>query len=321
MQSHVSVLGTTGIVSSVGVDGKRIDGTKVSLDGSEFFFVDQPKESRLEFSDLSGGRRHGHGFLSTPQQDVFLRFGNDGVVDRSIRRVGLEVFQVDGVVELGGKVGRGCQEHGLVPVHLQAVDFLFVGHKLFLNVAGFRVVEADHSVVERHHDVLVEVGPRDVGHFDRLVLFLGNVDFENGRGALAVVRAVKDGDLGVVFHKGIRDGRKELVVVGPGDPTDRTPVGKVFEQLSGFAAPHLDRGIGARRQQVVGEPVGIEIPDGTLVPVIGPDALSVFDTPDAGDLILRGTEQQVSVVVVFYDSDGTLVSLQQIRAHLAILYI
>mmetsp|Transcript_13794 Transcript_13794/g.28966 ORF Transcript_13794/g.28966 Transcript_13794/m.28966 type:complete len:342 (-) Transcript_13794:148-1173(-) len=320
MESHVSVFGTAGIVSSVWIDRESIDGPEMALDGSEFLLVDQPKKARLELSHLSGGRRHGHGLLTTAQQDVVLGLADDRVVDGSIGGVGPEVLEVDGVVELGGEIGRGGQKERLLAVHLQAVDLLVVGPEFVLDVPRYRIEETDHAVVKGDQQVLVEVRPPDVGHLHALAVFLGHVDFQDGcdgvaRAVAVGVVAVKDADLGVVLHEGIRDGGKELVVVAPGHPADGPPVDKGLQEVSRFAAPHLDGGVGAGGQQVPGKAVRVQVPDGSLVAVKGSQALPVFDPPHAGDLILAGAEQQVPVVVVLDDRDGAFVSLQQIRAH------
>mmetsp|Transcript_25524 Transcript_25524/g.59813 ORF Transcript_25524/g.59813 Transcript_25524/m.59813 type:complete len:268 (-) Transcript_25524:195-998(-) len=267
----------------------------MSLHGTELFFVDQPEKPRFEFPDLARRGRHGHGFLSASEQDVVLRLADDGVVDGSVGRIRLEVLEVDRVVQLGGEVGGGGDEHRLLAIELQPVDLLFVRAEFVLDVTGLGIVQADQAVVEGHHQVLVQVGPPDVRHLNAPVVLLRDVDFEDRVDGLALVfsavAAVEYRDLGVVLHEGIADGGEDRVVVGPSDTADRTPVGEGPDQLAGFAAPQLHRRVGARGQQVVGKPVGIQIPNGTLVTVEGADSLAVFDPPDAGNLILRRAEQ------------------------------
>ena len=112
-----------------------------------------------------------------------------------------------------------------------------------------------------------------------------------------------------MFHEWIANGSKKLVVVRPADSSDGTSVWESSDEFSGFAAPKFDSRIGTRSQQIVRKPIGVEIPHGTLVSVEGPDALSVFDSPDARNLILRCTEKQITIVVVFDDGNGTFVSL------------
>mmetsp|Transcript_23578 Transcript_23578/g.43828 ORF Transcript_23578/g.43828 Transcript_23578/m.43828 type:complete len:212 (-) Transcript_23578:295-930(-) len=210
MQSNISILGTACIVQSIRVDGQGIDGSKVSLDASKFFFVNQPKESRFELSDFTGRRCDTHGFLSTTQQDVIFGFTDNGIVDGPVRLVRFQVFQIDGVVQFGRKVSAGCNEHGLVSIELYSVDLLFVCPELFFNVARVGIVQANHAIVKGHEQMLVQVGPPDIGGIDAFGMFLGDVNFQNG--SRRVRFDVKDGNLGVVFDKGVRDSGKGPVV-------------------------------------------------------------------------------------------------------------
>mmetsp|Transcript_8837 Transcript_8837/g.23871 ORF Transcript_8837/g.23871 Transcript_8837/m.23871 type:complete len:240 (-) Transcript_8837:207-926(-) len=234
----------------------------MSLDATEFLFVDQVEESGLEFSDLSRCCCDGHCLLSSAQQDVVLVFADDGIVDWTIRLVRLEVLEVDGVVELGREVCRRCDEEGLFEVELEPVDLLLVSHEFVDDLSRFRIVESDVSVIHADQQMLVEVGPGDVGSVYSLGL-LGDVNFFDR--FCVVGFDVEDADLGVVLDERIRDGGKSLVVLGPCDAAHWSAVRKCLETLPSFAAPQFARCIGARREQMLAESIAIQVPDGTLV--------------------------------------------------------
>ena len=58
------------------------------------------------------------------------------------------------------------------------------------------------------------------------------------------------------------------------------------------------------------EPTNVQIPDRTLVPVEGTQSLSVLGSPNRGSVILRGSEEQIAVVIELHDGYRTLVSFK-----------
>jgi hypothetical protein len=62
------------------------------------------------------------------------------------------------------------------------------------------------------------------------------------------------------------------------------------------------------------ESIAVQIPNSSLVPIECPDALSVFGTPHGRHVILGGSEEQIAVVIVLDDRNGSLVSLEQNRS-------
>merc|ERR1740136_282061 len=68
MQSNITVFCSTRIISSIGIDGKRINRSKVSLDGSELLLIYQVEKPGFEFSNLSCSGGNTHSFLSTTKR-------------------------------------------------------------------------------------------------------------------------------------------------------------------------------------------------------------------------------------------------------------
>ena len=316
MQSHVSILGTGRIAQAIGIDVEGVDGAEMSLDGTKFLLVHQVEEARFELTDLAGRGRYGHSLLSTSQQDMILLLRYDSIVHRSVRLVRLQVFQINDVVQLGGEVGRGSDEQGLVLVEGDPVDLLFVGEDLLELFAGDGIVKADGPIVEGNEEGLVHVEPNDVGGVDALAVgHFGQIDLQPRSVGIVfrvvILGNVVDGYLRIVLHERVGDGGIHLRPLGKGDAADRTVVGEVADALSGLAVPQPDGGIGAGRKDPAAEPIDVEVPNGTLVAVEGADAVAILGAPHGWDMVLAAGEEQIAVVVELDDGDGSLVTLEK----------
>jgi hypothetical protein len=60
------------------------------------------------------------------------------------------------------------------------------------------------------------------------------------------------------------------------------------------------------------ESVHIQIPNGTLMAAVSPEAFAIFTPPDTRRLIFAGRKEQVSIVVVLDHGDGSLVTLKEV---------
>jgi hypothetical protein len=220
---------------------------QVSFDAAKLFFVDHVKETRDKLSHLARGGSDTHGFLTTTQQDVIFRFGNNSVIDRTIRPVGLEMLQIDWVVELGGKVGRTGNEQRLFAIKAQTIDLLFVRLNFILDIAIVRIVQTNHAIVKANQDIIVQCRPMDGRCVDLFAVNLGQINFQprlfRVRQGL-VLGNIIDANLAVVFDKGIRNGRESVRSFRPGDAADGSLVGKGLQTLAGFYLPQFDRCVG-----------------------------------------------------------------------------
>ena len=270
------------------------------------------KESRFEFSHLARRRGDAHGFLSSSQQNVILVFGNDGIVDGTVRLVLFEGLQIDGIKELGREIGTRRDKEGLVAVEPQAIDFLFVRQEFVHQIATAGIVQLDHAIVVTDQEGFVKGRPLNVGGIDALVAHFGNVNFEAGSFGIrtAVGGSLKDHDFGIVFDKGIGNGGKHLAALGPTHAADGTPVDVRVQALSRFHLPELAGGVRTGREETGRHAIAIQIPNRSLVSVEGSQSLAILGPPHRRHEILGSRKQQISVVVELNDSNGTFVSLQ-----------
>ena len=83
---------------------------------------------------------------------------------------------------------------------------------------------------------------------------------------------------------------------------------KLHKHLIIHVVVHHSR-IRTGRQQVTGESIHIDIPNGPLVSCKGTDSFTILRSPHAGYLILGGGKEQVSVGIELDDCDGSFVAL------------
>ena len=76
-----------------------------------------------------------------------------------------------------------------------------------------------------------------------------------------------------------------------------------------------DRVVGGAREEVLGLPVDVETPDGSLVAVVGSQPLAVDGVPDVGLPVLGAGEEQVTFAVVLDLGDGLFVTVQADGLH------
>mmetsp|Transcript_1234 Transcript_1234/g.3378 ORF Transcript_1234/g.3378 Transcript_1234/m.3378 type:complete len:299 (+) Transcript_1234:366-1262(+) len=298
MQSHISIFGSTRIVPSIRIDGQGVDGTKVSLDTSKFFLIDQMKEPSFKLSHLTCRRRDTHGFLSSSQQNMILVFRNDSIIDGTIRLVGLEMFQMNRIVQFGGKVGTGGNKECLVAIELYAINLLFMQGNLFDHLSRFGMVQPGCAIIKRDKQMFIQCRPSNVGGIDPFAptgTFFGDINFLDRfiipmMISISIFLNIKDGNLGIVLDEWVRNGSKAPVVFGPMYATDGSSVRKGLETFSGLTTPHFDSSIRTCRQQMSSESIHIQIPNGSLVSVKGSQTFPIFRSPYGRSLILAGRE-------------------------------
>lgn len=133
-----------------------IDGTKVPLDTAKLLFVDQMKEARFKFTDFARRGGHTHGLLTSSEENMIFRLGNDGIVHGTIGSVRFQMLEIDGIVQFRGKVGGRRDEQSLLSIEAQSIDFLFVRREFLLDVARFWVVQTYLSIVKGHEQVFIQ---------------------------------------------------------------------------------------------------------------------------------------------------------------------
>mmetsp|Transcript_22168 Transcript_22168/g.35268 ORF Transcript_22168/g.35268 Transcript_22168/m.35268 type:complete len:211 (-) Transcript_22168:209-841(-) len=209
MKTNVTILSSTSIATSIGINGDGINRSKVPLHRPKFFFVHQVKETGLKLSNLTRCRCHTHGLLSTTQQDVILCLRNDGVVHRTVRLIRLQMTQVHNIVQFGGKICRTRDKESFILIEAHSVNFLFVGVELVQFLSRYRIVQADGPIVECYKESFVEIEPHDVGGVDSLSVNLGKVNLQSG--AVGIVEwilifwHVVHGYLRIVFDEWVGD--------------------------------------------------------------------------------------------------------------------
>ena len=80
VDTHVTVLTTASVRSAQRVDGKRVDGTKVTRETSAFLFKHLVPETRLKLALARASRRDTHSLLTTPHNHVGPRRVRNGRV-------------------------------------------------------------------------------------------------------------------------------------------------------------------------------------------------------------------------------------------------
>jgi hypothetical protein len=194
------------------------------------------KESRFKFSHLARRRGDTHGFLSSTQQNMILVFANDGIVNGTIRLVGLEMLQIDRIVQFARKIGTARQKHGLVAIELHAINLAFVHFDIVFQMTRFGIIQSHVSIVHADKQMFIERRPPNVGTIDAFG-FLGNVNFQY---RIFRIVNVPHTDFGIVFHKGITNGRKSFVVFGPTNATDGSAMRKGVEAFARLDVPQFD---------------------------------------------------------------------------------
>lgn len=179
-------------------------------------------------------------------------------------------------------------------------DFVFF-------VAVLCVVETNGAIVEGDQEVFVEGHPDNVGWIDAFGRFLGQINFESRVFVVDIV----DGDFGIVFDERIGYRCELFGALGPGHAADGTAVSVSAEAFASLAGPEFGRGVGGGSEEVSGEAVAVEVPNGTLVAVEGAQAVAIFGSPNARDVVFAGSEEQVAVVIVLHARDAALVSFQK----------
>lgn len=131
---------------------------------------------------------------------MILGFRNDCIIDGTVRLVRLEVFEIDGIIQLGGEIRRTGNEKSLLAIELHSVDLFFMGHEILDHFTRFRRIQSNVTIVHTDKQMLVQSSPSNIGRIDTLGV-LWNVNLHDGSG---IVRLdIVDTNLGIVFHKGI----------------------------------------------------------------------------------------------------------------------
>jgi len=65
--------------------------------------------------------------------------------------------------------------------------------------------------------------------------------------------------------------------------------------------PQVNGSVSGCGEETGGEAIDVQVPDCSFVAGEGSDAFAGFGLPHGGDVIFGGCEEEVAVVVVFYD--------------------
>ena len=85
---------------------------------------------------------------------------------------------------------------------------------------------------------------------------------------------------------------------------------KRFNQIPRLTFPEVTGRIGRCGEDAGGEAIDVQVPDGSLVAVVGSDSFTGFGTPEGGDVIFGGGEEEVAVVIVFYEGYASFVAFK-----------
>mmetsp|Transcript_24959 Transcript_24959/g.41400 ORF Transcript_24959/g.41400 Transcript_24959/m.41400 type:complete len:268 (-) Transcript_24959:85-888(-) len=266
------------------------------------------KESRIKLAHLTGRGRDGHGVLSTTNQNMILRFRNDSVIDRTVRLIGFEMLQVDGIKEFGGIVRGGSDEQRLLAIERDSINLLFVSHDFFFFIACLWIIQTNGTIVKGDEDVFIEWHPNHIGGIDALAggMVLGQINFETRVFVVDIV----NGNFGIVFDEWIGNGGKLFGPICPGDATDRTAVRKGAKAFAGLTGPEFGRGVRGSGQEMGGETIAIQVPDRSLVTVKSTEAFAIFSSPYGWNVIFGGRKEQIAVVIVLDARNRTFVALE-----------
>jgi hypothetical protein len=134
--------------------------------------------------------------------------------------------------------------------------------------------------------------------------------------ALAVDR--EDGDTTGVTHTLLSNGENARVVLGPGDALDGGGELPGVEALAGANVPELEHVVGGSRDEVGRggcrrrkvslrcirsrscgvRTVNAHRPDGSVVAVVGTEALAVVAVPGVDDMVLRAGKEEIALAVI-----------------------
>lgn len=243
-------------------------------------------ESRLKLSLSGGSGRDVHGGLSTTQNDKLLLWRDSSAVEGGVCVVCLENLEVAGRDQLGGLVFAGGDEVGPVGAPLQVGDLAaeLVDRQVEDEVAVLAVVLRHGAVLVAGDDVLGQVAPSGngslalVAHDDEGLLgVLGRLDVDVD---------VKHDDGAQVTHTLLGDAQQLGAVLVEFDALDGGGELPGHQALAGLNLPQLDGVVGGTGGNHGGGGVDVDGPDGTLVAVVGAEALTVVREPSANVLVL-----------------------------------
>mmetsp|Transcript_6387 Transcript_6387/g.7921 ORF Transcript_6387/g.7921 Transcript_6387/m.7921 type:complete len:243 (+) Transcript_6387:349-1077(+) len=241
---------------------------------------------------------------------MVLRLRNYSIIHRTICLVCLQMLQIHHIKQLGSKIRRAGNEQRLLLVEGNPIDLLLMREEFFNLISILRIVQPNRPIVEGNEQRLIAVEPGNVGRLDQFPI--GHFRQVNLQPRPTKVdlpkRRIVDGYLCIMINERVGDGGEHLATVCPGHAADWSVVDEGVQDLAGFAVPEVDRCVGTGSEEAGGETVGVEVPDGSFVAVEGADSFSVFGPPHGWDVVFGGCEEQVSVVVVFDDCYGSLVT-------------
>mmetsp|Transcript_18729 Transcript_18729/g.27354 ORF Transcript_18729/g.27354 Transcript_18729/m.27354 type:complete len:233 (-) Transcript_18729:159-857(-) len=230
------------------------------------------------------------------------------MIDRTVSLIRLQMVQIDNIVELSGEVGRTGDEEGLLQIKGNLIDLLLMREEFIYLLPRKGIVETNGPIVKGNEEGLVQIQPDNVGRLDHLAIgHFGQINLQpwNIGEGIAVLQdtagSIINGYLRIMIHEGIVDRGEHIRSVGPGDAPDGSVVGEGVDDLPRLAVPEVDGCVGGGGDEAGGESVDVEVPDGSLVAVEGSNAFAAFGPPHRGNVIFGPGEEEVTIVIVFYD--------------------
>lgn len=274
--------------SNLGRQRQTYQRTEVATDTANLLFENLVVEPRLKLSLPGGCSCDVHGGLSTTQNDKLLLWRNSSTVEGGVCVICLENLEVAGRDELGGLVLARGDEVGPVGAPLQVGDLAaeLVNRQVEDEVAILAVVLRHGAVLVTGDDVLGKVAPSSDGslaliaHDDEGLLgVLGSLDVQGD---------VKHDNGAQVTHTLLGDAQQLSAVLVEFDALDGGGELPGHQALAGLNLPQLDGVVGGTGGNHGGGGVDVDGPDGTLVAVVGAEALTVVREPGANVLVLTG---------------------------------
>ncbi|KAI3488103.1 hypothetical protein L1887_47882 [Cichorium endivia] len=321
VDTHVAVLTARGVRGAGGVDGDGVDGAKVTGQTRALLLKHLVPEARLEAALARRGGGDVHGVLTTADDDKRLGRVDGGRVQGRLGGVGLDDLERLGVDELGGLVPGGGGEVCAVCAHLEVRDhlarvgvggvFLELGVDAALGLLVVVVVERHLAVLVAGDDVLVARRKRgDDG--------LGAREGDGARGLGRLLRPggriavdAEDAQGAAMTHARLGDDEHLGAVLGEGDALGCGGELPDVEALAGCDLPETHLVVGGARDEEGGGGVYVDGPYGTVVALVGSEALAIVREPGVDDGVLCDREEQITLAVELDLGERTLVAREK----------